>query len=354
MATTSNTPIVQNPANPGVTTPTAASTAPQPIVGKNTGKESALSTWVGPYVTDMLGKGQAISGQPYQAYTGPLTAGPSDLQTQAFQGVANLAVPTAQMGAFTPQTFGTAQAAQHMNPYLQTALQPQLDELDRQQQLKRIDNASRLARAGAYGGSRQAVMESELDRAYLDKAANITGIGYLDAYNKAQQQFNTEQQRQMAAQNALNTYGLNALNRQAEAGKVQRAIETEGITADRKQFEEERAFPYKNITYQQSLLSGLPLETQSYSYAQPSALQNILTGIPGAKGLSQSLLGSGGISGLLGNVFGGDSLPGYTEGIIGGGFDTTADESLVPDYLTGGDYVGDDTVGMPSQWEEYA
>ena len=57
------------------------------------GTESNLSNWVGPYVTDMLGKGQALSETPYHAYQGPLTAGDSPLQAQAFNNASNLAVP---------------------------------------------------------------------------------------------------------------------------------------------------------------------------------------------------------------------------------------------------------------------
>jgi hypothetical protein len=285
---------------------TATATAPESIIGKKTGQESALSNWVGPYVTEMLGRGQAVSQTPFEAYMGPLTAGESAPQTAAFQGIANLAVPTEQMTAFTPQTFGTEQATQYMNPYVQNALQPQLDELNRQQQLKRIDNASRLSRAGAYGGGRQAVMESELDRSYLDKAAEITGLGYLDAYNKAQQQFNAEQNRAMQAQNQTNVYGLNALQRQAELGRQQRDIEQAGIAADKEQFDFEQAFPYKQVQFQQSLLQGLPLAAQSYNYAQPSALANILTGTSGSQGIATSLLGEGGIGGLISGLFSGE------------------------------------------------
>jgi len=58
-------------------------------------EESSLSSWAGPYVTEMLGRGQALAGLPYQAYMGPLTAGPSELQTQAFQGLGALNIPTA-------------------------------------------------------------------------------------------------------------------------------------------------------------------------------------------------------------------------------------------------------------------
>src|SRR6056300_621609 len=66
------------------------------------GQSSSLSPWAGPYVTDMLGKGAALANMPYQAYEGPLTAGQSALQNQAFQGLAGLAVPTATTtGSFT-------------------------------------------------------------------------------------------------------------------------------------------------------------------------------------------------------------------------------------------------------------
>ena len=323
----------------------AADTAPKSIVGEVTSRESALSNYVGPYVTEMLGRGQAIASTPYEAYTGPLTAGQSAPQTAAFQGVANLAVPTSQMGAFTPQTFGTEQATQYMNPYVQGALQPQLDELNRQQQLKRIDNAGRLTRAGAYGGGRQAVMESELDRSYLDKASEITGLGYLDAYNKAQQQFNVEQNRGMSAQNQANTYGLNALQQQAGLGGQQRAIESEGIRADKDQFDFEQSFPYKQAQFQQSLLQGLPLATQSYSYAQPSALQNILTGSAGSQDIQKSLFGdSGGIGGLLNSLFG-EKDPTYSQ--------PTTPSSSFPDLTNAGgvaDIVSDGLTGFASNY----
>ncbi len=181
------------------------------LVGQQTGTESSLSNYVGPYVTEMLGRGQALAGMPFQAYTGPLTAAPTALQQQAFTGLANLTVPTSQMGAFTPASFtdeGTAQ--KFMNPYIQSALDPQIAEARRQAEIQRVQDAGRLTRAGAFGGSRQAVMEAEGNRALLNRLAGITGTGYRDAFDKAMQQFNVEQGRQQTAQDALNTFGLSA------------------------------------------------------------------------------------------------------------------------------------------------
>jgi len=222
----------------------------------------------------MLGKGQALSETPYQAYMGPLTAGTSDLQNQAFQGVAGLALPQ-NMGGYTPQSFTSAGTAQqYMNPYLQASLDPQLNEARRQAEISRMGDAARLTKAGAYGGSRQAIMESELNRNLMGKQADITGIGYNTAYDKAANQFNTEQGRAMEAQGLTNQYGLAALGKQAELGGVQRGIEGEGIAADYGQFKEERDYPYKQVQYQQSLLQGLPLATQSYSYQQPNPISS--------------------------------------------------------------------------------
>ena len=194
------------------------------------------------------------------------------------------------MGAagFQPQKF-TAQAAQdYMNPYLQAALNPQIEEARRQAQITRLGDANRLTQAGAYGGSRQAIMESELNRSLGQNLANITGQGYQTAYDKAMQQFNTEQSAAQQAQNLTNQYGLQALQNQANLGAQERAIQAEGIAADIAQFEEERDFPYKQTQYQQSLLQGLPLAAQSYSYAKPSQLSELLGGSGGLMGLLQS------------------------------------------------------------------
>jgi hypothetical protein len=257
-----------------------------------TGSESSLSNWAGPYVTDMLGKGWGLSEQPYQAYTGPLTAGQSQLQNQAFGGVAGLALPQ-NMGAFQPKSFTDQNVAQqYMNPYVQQAIQPQLDELRRQAAISRNQTMGQLSKAGAYGGSRSTLADAELTRGMLANMAGITGKGYSDAYNAAMQQFNAEQARGQTAQDAANTYGLAALQKQAEMGAAQRAIEQEGVAADKAQFEEERDFPYKQVQYMQSLLQGLPIAAQSYSYQQPSALSQFLSNTSTYGGLLDSLLES--------------------------------------------------------------
>ena len=280
------------------------------ITGKQTGTESALSTYAGPYVTEMLGKGAALADQPYQAYMGPLTAGTSALQDTAFTGLAGLALPTdasgaSAMGAFTPGTFAASGApamttegadapaatgvvGEYMNPYLSAVLNPQLQEARRQAEISRQAESGRFTRAGAFGGSRQALADLERDDRLQRNLADITGKGYASAFESARRQFNLEQDREKAAQEMANRFGFDVLGAQSKAGQIQRDIEAEGIAADKAQFEEERDFPYRQVQYMQSLLSGLPLATQSYSYAEPSTLSNIVSG--------------GGLPGILGEI----------------------------------------------------
>ena len=263
------------------TTTTNSSSTANTGVGQQTGTESSLSNWVGPYVTDMLGRGQALSNQDYQAYTGPLTAGASDAQQAAFQGIAGLAIPTDQMQAFTPAQFTAADASRLMNPYLSSALQPQIEEAKRQSQIQNLQNRTALTKAGAFGGGRGALMESENQRNLLQNLSGITGKGYESAYNQALAQFNKEQDLGLAATKNAQEFGLAGLSKQAELGAQERAIEQEGITADINQFKEERDYPYKQVQYMQSLLQGLPLAAQSYSYSQPSTLSSILSNTGG-------------------------------------------------------------------------
>jgi hypothetical protein len=271
-----------------------------------TGQESNLSNWVGPYVTNMLGKGRALSEQPYQAYQGPLTAGPSALQQTGFQNAANLATPmgigqaanTAGGIAGQKQTSsflapGTAQS--YMNPYMQNVVDIQKQEAQRQADIASTARQAQQTQAGAFGGSRAAVMDAEAARNLALQQGQIQATGLQSAYDAATKQFNTEQTTGLAGVNTQltaaqaqgnlgatqNAAGLANLNAQLTAGGTQQGIEQAGVTADQAAFNAERDNPYKMVQYQQSLLQGLPLAAQSYSITNNpyAAAANAATGI---------------------------------------------------------------------------
>lgn len=252
-----------------MTTPTATpGSTGSPLAGS--ANMSTLSEYAGPYVTDMLGKAQAISNTPYQVYQGPMTAGESSLQSNLFKGLGGLTFPGqlgqsfSSSGAYslptmtstgmtsTPNTGPTGIAAQYMNPYLQGVLQPQLEELRRQSQMNLQPDLAKLTQAGGYGGGRQAIMQSEADRNLLQAQNQAIGTGYANAYDKAVGQFNTEQGQAKTLADLMGT-----------AGAQQRGIEQEGVTADYNEFLAQRDYPMKQTQYLQSMLQGLPISTVS-------------------------------------------------------------------------------------------
>lgn len=225
---------------------------------------STLSEWAGPYVTDMLAKGQALSNAPYQTYGGPLTAGASTLQNKVSAGLGSLSFPGnfgKSFNATGAPTIGPdgqpiagagdpSMAAQYMNPYLQSVLNPQLDELRRQSQITQNQNAGKMASAGAFGGGRQAIMDAETQRNLMQEQNKTVGTGYANAYDKAMGQFNTEQNQSKTLADMM-----------AEQGKVDRGIESEGVAADLNEFNAQRDNPQQQVKFLNSLLQGLPIST---------------------------------------------------------------------------------------------
>ena len=265
----------------------------------DTSKTSTLSPWAGDYVTNMLGQTQALTSAPMQTYGGPLTAGASNLQQQGFAGIGEVAKGGFNPTAFTSGTFDASAANKYMNPYLSASLQPQIDEARRQSQITQQQNASKMTQAGAFGGSRGAIMDAETQRSLGANLANITGTGYNTAYDKAMAQFNAEQGRGLDTQKATEAsrqysadFGLKSLNDLMSAGATQRGIEGEGIAAEKAQFEQQQARPYTNLEFQRKMLTDLPIGASTTSVNQDT-LSKLQTDIGGLASLYQKLANLG-------------------------------------------------------------
>jgi hypothetical protein len=100
----------------------------------------------------------------------------------------------------TTGTFDQAAAQQYMNPYIQQALNPQLEALQRQAAINSQGDMAKLAKAGAFGGARQAILQGENQYNLLSQQADLIGKGYNQAYTQAGQQFTADQARQLQAQ----------------------------------------------------------------------------------------------------------------------------------------------------------
>ena len=229
---------------------------------QETGDEQSLAGWVGDYVTGFLGDAQGLADAGYQEYRGPLTAGESDIQQQAFGSAMNMDTSGAGLGSFGD--LDQAGRDQYMNPYVQDSLAPQLriaqEEADRQMAAQNVA----AAQSGSFGGSRNAIMNAMLQRDSAQQQQDITAQGYNTAFDNAQNAFGADRD-----------FGLAALQTQTDMGGIQRDIEAEGVAADMAQFEDERDYQYRMPQWLHSLTQGLPVSASNTSYSEPSMLSQV-------------------------------------------------------------------------------
>jgi len=203
---------------------------------------SNIPEWAKPYATKALGQAQAladINANPYTPYTGQTVAGWNPLQEQSFRNIQQM-TPAEQLGQATNYTNAAAQQAQnlrynpyqlqqyqmgpaqqigtqdytganvsqYMSPYMENVINRQQQGAIRDYQRQLPGLASVATQMGGLGGTRQALMQSEAQRGLYDRLADIEATGSQAAFQNAQQQFNQQQQANLAAQQANQQAGL--------------------------------------------------------------------------------------------------------------------------------------------------
>jgi hypothetical protein len=138
--------------------------------------------------------------------------GVSTPQMQAAQTGYAPGLQTYQMGPaerVSTDTFARpGSAAALMSPYMQSVVDIQQREAQRQADIAATSRGQKYARAGAFGGARQAIENAEAARNLAMQKGDIQATGLQQAYQQAQQQFNAEQAARMQAQLANQQAGL--------------------------------------------------------------------------------------------------------------------------------------------------
>jgi len=291
----------------------------------STASVTAPSDYYAPYISNMLSNTQALANAPMPAYTGQLTAGPSDLQTQAWQGLSNLTLPSqmSQASGNLQNISGAAQTAyidpntvqQYMNPYIQSSLAPQLQLAEQQYGQQGAAEQGAATSAGAFGGSREALMQG-LNQQNKNLAENqLISSGFNTGYNNAAQMATQNAQLGLqglqaatSANQAMGNIGTNMaqynladLQALAGAGATQQQQQQNALTAQYNQYLRQLQYPQTMAALMSSELSGLqPSSTYTYG-AMPSGLQQLASGISGIGNLAQGIFGNNGIMSLFGN-----------------------------------------------------
>lgn len=234
---------------------------------------------------DLLTRAQNFAAEPYAAYNLPRVAGFSQDQEAAFGAARNIAAQSGALAGLTPEltregiaasrglatTLPETDLSGYMSPYLQGVLDPAIRDIEERAARARLQLGQQSARTGSFGGSRQAIAESELERGTQRNIGEESARQRANAYTQALQQFRTDQERIPAlyagAQNMLGTgLGQTAGRLAAEyapllqAGGLQQQLGQTNLDVLRRSFEEQQNYPLRGI---EALRGALGLDTKT-------------------------------------------------------------------------------------------
>jgi hypothetical protein len=285
-----------------------------------------------------LGQMAPAAGMGYRDLSGiagaynPLMGGAMDA-SRGYQGMfGNLSQQAGNV-----QMWPDAPIQSYMNPYQQNVTDIAAREAEKMGRRQLGDIGSQAALGGSFGGSRHALLESDVMRGTRQNIADITQSGQRDAYQSAMGQFNADRdallrgrgmQGQLLGQGlgaAQFGYGmgLDALNAQQQAlmgannlyqqgaqglmqgagsmadiggmgqgmnldllrqmnqfGQQQRGIQQAGLDLGYQDYLRQQNYPMQQMGFMSNMLAGLPAsgDTTMNRYQQPSSLFGGLLG----------------------------------------------------------------------------
>ena len=322
-------------------------------VSQVTQTTSNIPDWAKPYAERLLGESERLSRRGYQAYPGQITAEFNPLQEQAFRGIGQMDVApqvgqatgfaglaglrAMQAGDYTPmgsQQFYSSPLQQpgglqsYMSPYMQGVVEQQKKQAieDYSRQIPGLQAAG--IRAGARGGTREALLQAEAQRGLQNQLGGIQATGLQNAFQQAQAQAAqdaalraqyglaganlSEQSRQfgaglgiqgigqqLAAAGTLGQLGQQQYGQKLGIGQAQlgagaqiQSLAQQDLTNRYQQFLDQQRLPFQQLSWFSDILRGTPASGATQTlYQQPP---NVLGQVAG--------LGLG-----LGSLFGGSS-----------------------------------------------
>jgi len=200
-----------------------------------------------PYISDLYRMGQQVAYTPYTAYQLPRYAETAPLYQQGVEAAQQVAASPGVLGQINVggQNMGVMQA--YMNPYQQA-----VTDIAKQAAVREYGSGlqslrGQAAQRGAFGGSRQAILESELMRNLGTNLSNIQMQGSQQAYNQAGQLYQQDLQNQMQKAQSLQQLGL------TDEARRQRDLD-----AMYQEFERQRNYPAQQAQQYRDIIFGLP------------------------------------------------------------------------------------------------
>jgi hypothetical protein len=279
------------------------------VAGLSPGQQAAIG----------LGYGGVGAYMPMlQAGEQTLGAGAGAIETGIGTSLSGAMPLMASMGAYDPRSYQA-----FMDPYMEDVVQRAQADIGRQGQIQAQNIGAQAVRGGAYGGSRQAVAEQELNRNVMEQqartGAQLRSQGYGMAQQMAQNAFQNQMARQQSAAQIFGQLGqgIGALGSSlAKTGLSQAALGEAAQTGQQKdinallslggleqqqaqqQFEAQRATdlerqyePYQRLSFMSDIFRGVPSTQTSLTSAtapDPSFISQVAGLGVGIGGLAQT------------------------------------------------------------------
>jgi hypothetical protein len=292
--------------------------------GASTSKQE-LPEWQRQQAQEVFQAGKSLAGQPFVPYTGPRVAGFNPDQLQQFQATRGLFETgmqydpltglqgLAQQGAPQIGQVGSllgADIGAYQSPYQQQVIDQSMADIQRQADIARGQSQSQAIGAGAFGGSRSALLESESQRPYIEQqartAAGLRQSGFEQAQRAAESDIARQQQMAMfapefelrARQQQAGLLGGVGAEQQArlaglgQIGAQQQGLGQAGLQSAYEEFQRALAYGPQQFGL---LAAGQGVTTPTTTTSQKTGLGDILGSAAQLYGMSL-LPGSGGFS----------------------------------------------------------
>ena len=254
------------------------------------------------YSESAMGRAEQLAGKNYQSYadyararglTGDQVQQFTGLQNRAFTGAENIGQdPYSQAAAqglqsLAGSTFGQAQADQYMSPYMQSVVDIQKREAQRQSGIQGTQQQAQAAQAGAFGGGRDAIMRAERERNLGQQMGDIQAQGSQAAFQQAQAQYNADQNRMGQSYATLGSQGQNLygqttgnLNLANLFGTQQQQQGQNMLDVSQQNYAAEQNYPYKQLGFMSDIVNRQPVGNLGSTVTQPAP--SLLSQLAGA------------------------------------------------------------------------
>jgi hypothetical protein len=260
----------------------------------------------------LFSRAQGVAQQPFIPYTGPMVAGFSPDQLRQFQATRGLFEtgmgfdPTKGLQALAQEqrpmtspvgSLLTADIGAYQSPYQQQVIDATMQDIQRQADIARGSAQDRAIRAGAFGGSRSAILEAESQRPFAEVMARTSAEqrerGYGQALRAAESDIARQQQmaqfapelelrarqQQAGLLGGLQTSQLQGLGLLGGIGQQQQALQQQAIGTQRGEFERALAYPQQQLESLRRSITGMQPATTLFESTTPGTYERAQAGI---------------------------------------------------------------------------